>query len=419
MAARKPKRVVILGGGIAGLAAAHELRRLAPRTRISLLEARQQLGGRILTERDPQTGEPLELGAEFVHGRPPSFLRVLREAGIRLDAGDDAGDSDDSPFTLLPKLLAPLLRSDSPDLTIDAFLARAKLPPYQIQMLRGFVQGFYVAPPERASARAIARMEVAAAAIDGGRGAQLPNGYDALVHWLGKALRPDELHLGTAATTVAWHPGRVKVQARSLAGARLPPLAADAAIVALPFPALAGGPGAFTLRPAVAEKRRAAAALRMGHATKVFLRFDGSVKTAPFFFGGGAIPVWWTAAAPHTRWLVGWAGGRAAEKLDRQSDEAVLKAALGSVTGPLGRSHSALARALTGFRCARWSREPFIEGAYAYVPIGADGAMATLARPVARTLFFAGEATNPEHAGTVHGAYESGVRAARELLAGD
>jgi len=408
----------VLGGGVAGLAAAHELRRLAPGIELQLLEARQQLGGRILTERDAQSGEPLELGAEFVHGRPPALLAALREAGIAIEGGDRRADSESSPFAVLPRLLVPFLAGGKPDLAIGAFLRAQALPAHQREMLRGYVRGFYVAPVESASTRAIARMEVAAQAIDGGRAAQLQDGYQALVHWLAKALQPEELRLGTFATGVSWKPGSVAVLARSLAGARLPPLKAEAAIIALPFTALTRQAGALALSPSVPEKRRAADSLRMGHATKVLLRFDGSVRTESFFYSGGSIPVWWTAAAPGTRWLVGWAGGRAAEALDRLSDGAVLRAGLSAVANHTGRDKRDLARALTGFRWVPWSREPFIKGAYAVVPVGADGAMDALAKPVAETLYFAGEATDAEHAGTVHGAFESGVRAARQVLSG-
>jgi monoamine oxidase len=285
-------------------------------------------------------------------------------------------------------------------------------------MLRGYIEGFYVAPYDRASARAIARMEVAAARIEGDRASQLPEGYDGLVDWLARGLGPSEVRLGTVATGIVWRPGHVEVHARSLAGTALPPLRADRAIIALPFPALSGKRGSLAISPAIPETRRAAAALRMGHATKVFLRFDESVTTDSFFFSGGAVPVWWTAAAKHSRWLVGWAGGKAAEALDGLDDAAVMRAGLASVALHTGRGPTAMGRALTGFRCTRWSRQPFIGGAYAVVPLGADGAMEALAAPVGRTLYFAGEATNPEHAGTVHGAFESGVRAATQVLSG-
>jgi hypothetical protein len=56
-------------------------------------------------------------------------------------------------------------------------------------------------------------------------------------------------------------------------------------------------------------------------------------------------------------------------------------------------------------------------GAYSYVPAGALGAQSRLAKPVAHTLYFAGEATDADgYASTVHGAMASGKRAARQVM---
>ena len=64
-----------------------------------------------------------------------------------------------------------------------------------------------------------------------------------------------------------------------------------------------------------------------------------------------------------------------------------------------------------------WQSDPFALGAYSWVPVGAMPAQRALGRPVDGTLFFAGEATNADgFCGTVHGAIETGLRAARELL---
>ena len=63
-----------------------------------------------------------------------------------------------------------------------------------------------------------------------------------------------------------------------------------------------------------------------------------------------------------------------------------------------------------------WQADPFSLGAYSYLCVGAAEAPAELARAIGNKLFFAGEATNGmgDH-GTVHGAMESGHRAAREI----
>ena len=66
-----PAEVVIVGAGAAGLSAAREL--TAAGREVLIVEARDRIGGRILTHREPALELPLELGAEFVHGRPPEI----------------------------------------------------------------------------------------------------------------------------------------------------------------------------------------------------------------------------------------------------------------------------------------------------------------------------------------------------------
>jgi monoamine oxidase len=63
-----------------------------------------------------------------------------------------------------------------------------------------------------------------------------------------------------------------------------------------------------------------------------------------------------------------------------------------------------------------WRDDPFTRGAYAYVPVNGLDDQRILAQPVDDKLFFAGEATSVGHIGTVHGAIQSGQRAAQEIL---
>jgi monoamine oxidase len=71
--------VAVVGAGAAGLAAADALRREG--LGVIVLEARDRIGGRVLTLRDARVPVPIELGAEFVHGEAPETNRLLREAG--------------------------------------------------------------------------------------------------------------------------------------------------------------------------------------------------------------------------------------------------------------------------------------------------------------------------------------------------
>src|SRR6185437_14598670 len=104
--------IVIIGAGTAGLAAAATLAR-AGRT-VALVEARDRIGGRVHTIRPPGATLPIELGADFVHGRPAETFAIAAEAGLRLyeqtgtswaapdgrlqtddDADEDEDDDDD------------------------------------------------------------------------------------------------------------------------------------------------------------------------------------------------------------------------------------------------------------------------------------------------------------------------------------
>ena len=69
---------LIIGGGIAGLISARHLTEAG--LRVTLLEARERLGGRICTH--STAGFPVELGAEFVHGRPDEILSLVAEGAI-------------------------------------------------------------------------------------------------------------------------------------------------------------------------------------------------------------------------------------------------------------------------------------------------------------------------------------------------
>src|SRR5215472_10155837 len=70
--------VLIIGAGAAGLAAWRELQ--SGRLNVAILEARPRLGGRIFTNRSMLT--PIELGAEFIHGKPPAIWSLLKKAHL-------------------------------------------------------------------------------------------------------------------------------------------------------------------------------------------------------------------------------------------------------------------------------------------------------------------------------------------------
>src|SRR5215470_8082581 len=76
------RRVVIIGAGVAGLAAAAKLGDAG--FSVVVLEARHRIGGRVFTQHDAATGAAIELGAEFIHGLAPEIWDPLQQQGAEV-----------------------------------------------------------------------------------------------------------------------------------------------------------------------------------------------------------------------------------------------------------------------------------------------------------------------------------------------
>lgn len=76
----KVKKVVIVGGGITGLAAAYRLQTLAPEINVTLIERDTRLGGKISTER--VDGFVIENAPDSFLSRKPQAIALCQELGI-------------------------------------------------------------------------------------------------------------------------------------------------------------------------------------------------------------------------------------------------------------------------------------------------------------------------------------------------
>lgn len=427
--------VLIIGAGAAGLAAAAEL---APSGRkVLLLEARDRIGGRAWSLEVPGLPVPVELGPEFIHGRPEATFSLLRRAGMAaVDRIGDGWYTERGKLEPIGEIFAEIrdairvAGAPRRDVPFEKYLGRElrRLSPRARAFARRRVEGYDAADPARASARAI--IEEWSGEDDAGAASHFRplGGYGALLAALARELDGTaiELNLETVVHAVRWKRGAVEVEGT----VRGQPFRAAArrAIITLPLGVLQappGAPGAVRFTPAPAGKRAALAGLLPSPVIKVSLLFRtafwealdrGRYTDAVFFRAlAASFPSFWTALPMRAPLLTAWAGGPRAERLSGRTRQDVIRRALKSLESVFGRRARVESR-LAAAWLHDWQQDPYARGAYSYVAVGGEGARKALAAPVQRTLYFAGEATDHEgeHA-TVAGALRSGTRAAKQI----
>ncbi|MFW6197643.1 MAG: flavin monoamine oxidase family protein, partial [Myxococcota bacterium] len=197
-------------------------------------------------------------------------------------------------------------------------------------------------------------------------------------------------------------------------------LEAEASVITLPLGVLQRAPELFE-PPLPETKRTAVAGLGMGVLDKVVLRFPGVFWPEGYEHLGQAEAGMDDVGAfsnlvHHGRGpvLVGWMAGAQARALEACGQDVVVEHALRTLRRMFGRAVPEPEATWV----TRWAADPFACGSYSHLPPGLDGSTYdALAEPVGRRLFFAGEHTHRAHPATTHGAYLSGLRAAREVMA--
>ena len=438
MAADDSWDVVIIGAGAAGLAAARELR--PDGHSVLLLEARDRLGGRLWTRREPGLAAPVELGAEFIHGQVPQTFELLAEAqAAALDTSGEhwtlhGGRLEQRTEDLFGEIQAALGRSSvlaQPDVSFDTFLNRSKrqgLSEEAATQARAFVEGFDAADPARVSTHFVAREWGSGGMLDAPQ-YRPEGGYETLVRTLQRSFEQTniQIRLRAAVRKVSWQSGCAQLEVHS--PGKSATIRARRAIVTLPLAVLqlpADSPDAVHFEPGLAAKRQALECLATGAVLKVNLQFrtafwetleQGRYRDAAFFHSPGApFRTFWTPRPLHVPLLTAWMGGPRAAQLSACSDQQIIDQALSSLAEMFGQRPDDLG--LQGAWLHNWQTDPFAHGAYSYVAVGGVAARHAVAAPLGNTLFFAGEATNTENeAATVAGALQSGTRAAREVRA--
>jgi monoamine oxidase len=428
--------VVVIGAGAAGLSAARDL--ASNGLDVTVLEARDRLGGRIFSCY-LSTGLSIELGAEFIHGRPRKIWEFVESA--RLETREVRGEpwchknGRLAPCPELRSRIERLLdrmsatrgdRSFQEFLNSDAAAESAELK----SQATAFVEGFNAAHAARVSVQWLMDSREADESIAADHSYRLVGGYGELIASLAERVENGacDLRLNTPVRAIRWRRGGVTVLTRDGEIFK-----AQRAVVSLPLGVLrvsVGAAGGIAFDPDITAKREACAGIAVGTVTRVVLAFrerfwerlersGRSLSRLGFLFSNDEwFPTWWTTMPAREPILTGWAAAERAERLCGQDCAWIVTRAISSLSDILGVERSDLSSMLVQSYFHDWQVDPFARGAYSYILVGGTGAPRDLAAPLEGTLFFAGEATDTTvHNGTVHGAIASGKRAAREVLA--
>lgn len=445
--------ILIIGAGAAGLAAARDMSQSG--RDVIVLEARDRVGGRVFTDRDSDSPVPIELGAEFVHGKAPELWQIATKANLQLYEVSErhwyfqnGKVSKSGEFWREIESLMNEMKSSVRDRSLKEFLEslpddketqRAK------SMLVRYVEGFHAANIERIGINGLIKANEAADEIDGDKSFRIVDGYDSLM----QAMRAEaesygaKFYLNTIVKEVRWAGEQIEVTCESRANSNgnlsssMLQFSASYLIVTVPLGVLKASDdavGAIRFLPELPdEKRSAINNLVVGNVVKINLLFgerfwetvkfwDEDAKAVDFHDAGfyhypsASLPTWWTQLPIRAPLLVGWTGGPNADRMI-DAGATMLDQAIESVSRIFNLSRDEILAQLHTASAHDWRHDPFALGAYAYVPVNGLELQKILAQPLAGKLFFAGEATSIGHIGTVHGAIQSGQRAAREIFA--
>ena len=416
------KEVIVIGAGCAGLGAAQALVKAG--ADVTVVEAKSHIGGRIST--DWSMGVPFEVGAGWIHGpeiRNPTRqlfdavgakyvitdddnILVFDRNGdeISKDTLEEINQKWESSLAIVDRTLEKddlrSLRKAIDDLTVDS-IGNPGFD-WAISAYTEFSKGAPIG-------------DLSATLHDEDKNFDtqdviVTTGYSGMLTPLAKGL---DIKLATKVFGVTYVDNNISVTTKS------GHFSADYVICSVPLGVLKSGSIKFD--PVLPDTyQRTIDQIGFGSVTKIAFKFDNAFwDTDVQYFGIMTEPMgrwnYWLnyRTFSNENIILGISVGAYAPIADRMSDNELARDALEVLRGVWGDKVQLPAQMLR----TSWSVDPMAFGAYSYPTPGLSaGQFDYLSRPIRNRLILAGEHTIFDYAGTTHGAYMSGLRAAQMLI---
>lgn len=397
--------IVVIGGGSAGVAA---LRTLADAGKdVLLLEAQDRLGGRAHTVHI--AGMPIDMGAGWLHSAPKNPWATIAEArgfaiyraparwGEQWRGLGATKEQQQALWAAFETFMEAMHNPPPSDCAADL------LPPdgewnAALDALSGYING---APMREMSVTDWQAYEDASLDINW----RVCDGYGALVSSHAAAL---PVALATPVSAIDTSGKQLRIETpRGV-------ITANAVIVTVSSNVLASGAIRLPGHDAILH---AAAQLPLGLADKLFFTLEGAddIDDNAHLLGSPHSACTGTyTLKPFGRPLVEcMLGGEGARAMEKEGLNGASEFAIGELVHLLGSDWRKKLRFVAG---SAWGRETYVLGGYSHARPGQHGARAVLRAGVDPRIRFAGEATSDGEFSTAHGAYNSGVAAAKALL---
>ncbi|MEB3308972.1 MAG: NAD(P)/FAD-dependent oxidoreductase [Snowella sp.] len=424
--ASNKKRIVVIGAGLAGLAAARELQRQSHD--VIVIEARERIGGRIWTSlKWPDI--PLDLGATWIHGTQGNPLTNLAEqikakrlitsydrAVTYNTSGKPLSSEEEARMENLRKQVFRILKK-AQDEDADVSIRQA-IQPLMRQLDKSseayrfinFILSSEIEQEYSGSSESLSAHWYDNAKAFPGDDALFIQGFRIIPEFLAQGLN---IELGQVVKEIQWHQSPIEVITQKSK------FIADHVVVTLPLGVLQAKHVRFTpqLPP---SKQTAIAKLGMGVLNKCYLRFPKvfwSVEADWLEYVSAKQGEWteWVSfqRVANLPILLGFNAADRGREIEAWSDQQIIANAMQT----LRQIYGVGIPEPTDYQITRWATDSFSRGSYSYNRVGTLPKMRQdFATPLKELVFFAGEASETHYFGTAHGAYLSGLRAAKEIL---